>query len=34
MNLPRITIVTPSYNQADYLDETMRSVLDQDYPNI
>ncbi len=32
--LPRISIVTPSYNSAVYLDTTMRSILDQGYPNL
>lgn len=31
---PRITVVTPSYQQGRFLEATMDSVLDQGYPNL
>lgn len=32
--LPKISLVTCSYQQGRFLDATMRSVLDQNYPNL
>lgn len=34
MDSPKISIVTISYNQREFLEEAIRSVVFQDYPDI
>ncbi|MCU0390335.1 MAG: glycosyltransferase [Thermoflexibacter sp.] len=33
-NQPKITIITPSYNQGQYLEATIQSILNQGYPSL
>ena len=34
LNWPKLSIIVPSFNQSDFLEQTIRSILLQNYPNL
>lgn len=33
-NLPKLSVVVPSFNQADFIERTLESIVQQNYPNL
>ncbi len=34
VSFPKISIVIPSFNKVDFIEETLKSIVDQNYPNL